>query len=178
MPADLFSRCNLDLIYPPFLAVALEVIAECRRYGSEYWATRGCASFAEQDAKYAQGRTAPGPIVTAARGGSSAHNYGLAFDFTADGDTVTQGLQPFWNSNAYDMLGLKAEKSELVWGGHWTKPDRPHVQWAGYVTGKELEPLRLKYLAAKGTELEKLQAVWKYIDAQAQGAKDAKPTKP
>ena len=40
--------------------------------------TQGYRSIAEQDALYAQGRTAPGEIVTNARGGQSYHNYGLA----------------------------------------------------------------------------------------------------
>src|SRR5690606_7828810 len=40
--------------------------------------TQGYRSIAEQDALYAQGRTAPGEIVTNARGGQSNHNYGLA----------------------------------------------------------------------------------------------------
>ena len=38
-------------------------------------------SGAEQDALYAKGRTEPGKIVTKARAGQSAHQYGLALDF-------------------------------------------------------------------------------------------------
>ena len=34
-----------------------------------------------QNELYAQGRTKPGKIVTKAKGGSSFHNYFLAFDF-------------------------------------------------------------------------------------------------
>ena len=38
-------------------------------------------SFEESDKLYQQGRTAPGPIVTKAKGGQSFHNYNLALDF-------------------------------------------------------------------------------------------------
>jgi len=38
--------------------------------------TAGLRSWAEQNALYAQGRTAPGSIVTYAQGGQSWHNYG------------------------------------------------------------------------------------------------------
>lgn len=37
-------------------------------------------TWAEQDEKYAQGRTKPGAIVTFAKGGDSVHNYALAVD--------------------------------------------------------------------------------------------------
>ena len=40
----------------------------------------GTRSYAEQTALYAQGRTAPGPIVTDAPAGYSNHNFGIAFD--------------------------------------------------------------------------------------------------
>ncbi len=40
----------------------------------------GLRSYEEQDALYAQGRTAPGNKVTNARGGYSNHNFGIAFD--------------------------------------------------------------------------------------------------
>jgi len=40
----------------------------------------GLRTYEEQDALYAQGRTAPGPKVTNAPGGHSNHNFGLAFD--------------------------------------------------------------------------------------------------
>lgn len=42
---------------------------------------QGLRTIEEQNALYAQGRTAPGKIVTNAKGGKSYHNYGLAIDF-------------------------------------------------------------------------------------------------
>lgn len=41
----------------------------------------GFRTFYNQDQLYAQGRTLPGSIVTNAKGGESAHNYGCATDW-------------------------------------------------------------------------------------------------
>ena len=41
----------------------------------------GLRTFVEQDALWMKGRTLPGPVVTAAKGGESPHNYGCATDF-------------------------------------------------------------------------------------------------
>lgn len=40
----------------------------------------GLRTYEEQNALYAQGRTAPGNKVTNAKGGFSNHNFGIAFD--------------------------------------------------------------------------------------------------
>lgn len=56
-------------------------------------------SEAEQDALYAQGRTTPGPIVTKAKAGQSAHQYGLALDFVImdNGKPDWGGISPAWD---------------------------------------------------------------------------------
>ena len=84
----------------------------------------GTRTHAEQDALYAQGRTAPGDVVTNARGGYSNHNFGLAFDVVeirADGSAN-------WNTD-WDALGGVAADVGLAWGGNWTTfVDRPHFE--------------------------------------------------
>ena len=68
-------------------------------------AISGLRSYAEQDALYAKGRTAPGARVTSARGGFSNHNFGLAIARTLqwsvrghfDGDLfAVEGLYDSW----------------------------------------------------------------------------------
>src|ERR1700737_1436271 len=84
MPTALFSRINLDLLYPPFREKLLAVIAECRDvHGATYSATTGFRTWSEQDALFHQSRSMPpqGPWATNAPGGFSSHNYGLACDF-------------------------------------------------------------------------------------------------
>ncbi|WP_160170706.1 peptidoglycan-binding protein [Luteimonas huabeiensis] len=86
--------------------------------------TQGYRSIAEQDALYAQGRTAPGDVVTNARGGSSYHNYGLAFDVVE----VRPDGSVNWETD-WDAIGRIGESMGLEWGGQWTRlVDRPHFQ--------------------------------------------------
>jgi len=87
---------------------------------------QGLRSFAESDALYAQGRTAPGPIVTKAAAGQSYHNYGLAFDFAmiTDGkDDETVG--PNWMK----VVNIMA-KYGMTWGGNFPEGfhDNPHFE--------------------------------------------------
>jgi peptidoglycan L-alanyl-D-glutamate endopeptidase CwlK len=89
-------------------------------------------TFAEQDALYAKGRTAPGGIVTNARGGLSMHNYGLAIDIV-----LVRDGSALWDVKA-DLDGDgKADWIEIVtifksygweWGGDWKFYDAPHFQ--------------------------------------------------
>lgn len=82
-------------------------------------------SIAEQDALYAQGRTAPGKIVTNAKGGQSKHNFTLpdgtpaskAFDFVIlnpDGTANWNPQSPLWQAAV--AIG---KQIGLVWGGDW-----------------------------------------------------------
>ena len=86
--------------------------------------TCGYRSVEEQNRLYAQGRTAPGRIVTNARGGASWHNYGLAADYA-----FVAGGQLAW-SGPWRIFGRIARECGLEWGGDWKGfPDRPHVQF-------------------------------------------------
>lgn len=101
---------------------------------------QGLRTIEEQNAIYAQGRTKPGPIVTNAKGGSSYHNYGLAFDFAImydkDGNGTFEALS--WDLNYdFDRDGVK-DWQEVVkafkakgwsWGGDWSRTkDNPHFE--------------------------------------------------
>jgi peptidoglycan L-alanyl-D-glutamate endopeptidase CwlK len=96
-------------------------------------------TFKEQDALYAKGRTAPGPIVTKAKSGLSMHNYGLAIDIVLivdkDGDGKFESAS--WDVKSdFDKDG-KADWMEVVqvfkqygwtWGGDWKFYDAPHFE--------------------------------------------------
>lgn len=94
----------------------------------------GFRTAARQDSLYTQGRTAPGSMVTNAKGLQSYHNYGLAFDTVF----VDYGYNPpayYW-----DILGSEGEKLGLLWGGRWSSlSDRPHFEWHPDGTWNELE---------------------------------------
>ncbi|HDZ56528.1 MAG TPA: hypothetical protein ENI17_13375 [Pseudomonas xinjiangensis] len=84
--------------------------------------TQALRTSAEQDALYAQGRTASGRVVTNARGGESYHNYGLAIDVVEirDGKAI-------WNTD-WTAIAKVGVSHGFSWGGNWTTPDKPHFQ--------------------------------------------------
>jgi peptidoglycan L-alanyl-D-glutamate endopeptidase CwlK len=101
---------------------------------------QGLRTIDEQNALYAQGRTTPGAIVTNARGGSSYHNYGLAFDFCLVIDTNGDGIydETSWDIKKDNDKDGTADWLEVVkvfedvgweWGGKWSSiKDYPHLQ--------------------------------------------------
>lgn len=101
--------------------------------------THTLRTFAEQDKLFAQGRTAPGKIVTRARGGQSYHNYGLAIDIALLVDRDRNGTfeTASWDTKSdFDQDG-RADWIEVVdifkrygyeWGGDWRFRDAPHFQ--------------------------------------------------
>ncbi len=79
----------------------------------------------EQDALYAQGRTAPGAIVTNAPGSSysSQHQWGIAFDFFKN----VSG-HAYDDDHFFQRVGTLGKSLGLGWGGDWKDfPDRPHL---------------------------------------------------
>lgn len=110
--------------------------------GLEVKIISGTRTYAEQNALYAKGRTAPGPRVTNARGGYSNHNFGIAFDIGIfrDGKYLPE-------SKYYDACGILAEGCGLEWGGRWKSfTDKPHFQLR---TGLTLAQMRARKAAGK-----------------------------
>lgn len=128
------SRSLHDL-RPCFGRAVESVIKACRERGVDLLVTCTYRSAEEQDAAYAQGRTHPGPIVTHAKGGESAHNFGLACDVVP----VRHG-KPVWDTAdpAWRVYGEEVARAGLVWGGSWaTLPDRPHCEARDWRTSPE-----------------------------------------
>lgn len=83
----------------------------------------------EQNALYAEGRTAPGCCVTMLKGNTSKHCFEIdgspaakAFDIGIfkDGKYLTDGSAP-----EYQQAGEMGEALGLTWGGRWKKPFDP-----------------------------------------------------
>ncbi len=55
-------------------------------------------------------------------------------------------------------LGLKSGRSYS---------DNPHIEWPGFITASQLQPLDLIYKATLGPPIVKLRAVWKYVDTHS-----------
>lgn len=85
-----------------------------------------------QDALFAQGRTAPGSVVTRARAGESFHNYRVAYDVVpvVAGKPVWDASHPVWRE-----VGRIGKECGLEWAGDWkTFPEYPHFQYTGGLT--------------------------------------------
>ena len=142
-----------ELNFPPTIAIAVP---------------QGLRTIDEQNELYAQGRTKPGNIVTNARGGSSYHNYGLAFDFCLVYDTDGNGI---YDETSWDIKKDKdkdgiADWLEVVkvfeaagyeWGGKWSSiKDYPHLQKTFGYTWAALMKLYESNLFIPGTKYVKI----------------------
>lgn len=116
------------------------VITAMHMQGIYVCVAQGYRSKEAQDALYAQGRTAPGSIVTNAKGGFSNHNYGVAVDlamYTNDGANVIWTVDNNFRKivTAMKMYGFK-------WGGDWKSfKDNPHFELFNVVGGEKIVDL-------------------------------------
>jgi peptidoglycan L-alanyl-D-glutamate endopeptidase CwlK len=111
----------------PELAKRVKLMAGVLRgKGIPVQVTAGYRTAADQDALYAKGRTAPGDIVTNAKGGQSYHNFRLAVDIwpvDTKNNVVwsTPESSPLWQ-----VIGQASQEQGLNWGGKWKFLDLPH----------------------------------------------------
>lgn len=95
---------------------------------------QGLRTWKQQDDLYAQGRTAPGKIVTNAKGGYSWHNFGMAVDCVPSVNGVEQAYLPDWNPShpAWQRMVNVAIGLGLDSGATWSSlKDYPHLQITG-----------------------------------------------
>lgn len=124
---------RLEDLHPTLQPLCRTFLDRCKSAGLDVRLTFTHRTQAEQDKLYAQGRTAPGPIVTSVR--VSKHTFSIdgkpaakAFDFGVfdRGKYVTDGRDP-----RYTHAGLIGEALGLTWGGRWKKPFDPgHLEIA------------------------------------------------
>lgn len=120
LPENLISMSALD---PSAAAVFLRVQEIAAREGYRIRYHSGRRTCAEQDKLFAQGRTAPGAIVTNARGCQSWHVLGRAVDFD-----FVKGER----DRDYRRIGQIAESFGCVWGGRFDvggSPDLGHLEY-------------------------------------------------
>lgn len=115
------TSAELATLAEPMRSVAYGLVAACREAG---WpvvvqALGGRRTAQQQAALYAQGRTAPGPVVTSTL--QSRHLGGLAVDFDLYGYPRSAGME-LWR-----YLGAWWKASGHRWGGDWG--DYGHFEW-------------------------------------------------
>ncbi|MDB5006987.1 MAG: cwlK [Mucilaginibacter sp.] len=120
---------NLNTLHPKFQPSAINAWTEAQAAmpaNVKIIVIQGLRTFAESDALYAQGRTAPGAIVTKAAAGQSYHNYGLAFDFAM----VTNGHDDYVVGPNWMKVVSIMEANGMFWGGNFSGgfQDNPHFE--------------------------------------------------
>jgi hypothetical protein len=169
---------DLDTLAEPFLAKAYRLAEIIDRDGLPFVLFEARRTFTKQQQYFMRGRAVKAgltvvvdrsQIITKARPGTSAHNWGLAVDFVLD----TDPKHPFWHGDtrpigmwdtgyangkclrpacklAWERYGLAAEHVGLEWGGRWKFTDMPHSQLRGWETlrPKDWKDVVLRELAA------------------------------
>lgn len=134
------TEATLETLQPAAQATMRRLLAALSGQGWTVRATSGTRTYLEQATLYAQGRTAPGKIVTSARAGESNHNFGLAIDigvFTGSGVYLRGNTAQ--EIKVYRELGaIGREVDGIEWGGDFRSfPDLPHFQVATGLSTKE-----------------------------------------
>jgi peptidoglycan L-alanyl-D-glutamate endopeptidase CwlK len=134
---DKITEQRIALLHPKIREEVKKLVIEANSAISSKLTIRivqGLRTITEQDALYAQGRTAPGKIVTKAKGGSSYHNYGLAIDFAflIDGKEISWDTAKDWDGDKIaDWLEVVKIflKAGYGWGGNFKSiKDFPHLE--------------------------------------------------
>lgn len=134
---------DLNDLHPLVKAMAQDLIAKCKAQGIDLIVTQTLRDTEYQNHLYAQGRTRAGNIITNSPGGSSYHNYGLAFDVLP-----LKNGKADWSSPHWQKIGAIGKTVGLTWGGGFTKlKDRPHFQ---YTFGLSIADLKAGKRPAKG----------------------------
>lgn len=125
------SSRSLDDLRPTFRLLANAWLQACQAASLDILVYCTLRSMQEQDELYAHGRTAPGAIVTNARAGQSAHNFGLALDFVP----LLNG-KPQWSAGngLYVMAIQLATARGLQSLSHSSFPEWAHLQHPDWVT--------------------------------------------
>jgi len=111
----MISSRKIEDLEPQAAELCHRFIDACKAHGIDILITSTYRDFEAQAALYAQGRTAPGKIVTNAAPGQSWHNWKCAFDFAP----IVNGKIPWNDAKLFTRCGVIAESVGLEWAGRW-----------------------------------------------------------
>lgn len=136
--ADPQSEKHIATLMPEVRPLARALVHKAAAMGMQIRIISGFRTYEEQAALYAQGRSAPGRVITNARPGYSNHNFGIAFDVG-----VFEGKRYLGESPKYKAVGALGMDIGLDWGGSWkTRVDEPHFQlrpaWAAGMAERQM----------------------------------------
>ncbi len=120
-------------LHPELIRRITLVLADMAAEGHPMRVCQGLRTTAQQQALYAQGRTAPGRIVTNADGVVHKSNHQAAADGFGHAVDCCFLTDPFGETQPWSRYGLHVEARGLHWGGgpdfaarHLL--DRPHAE--------------------------------------------------
>ena len=128
---------SLDDLLPPVRQRVERFLANAKAQGIDLLVTSTYRDNASQEALYAQGRTAPGRIVTNARAGQSFHNHRCAVDVVP----IRNG-KPVWDAKdaVWQAVGRLGKEAGLEWAGDWKRfREMAHFQYTGGLTLAQLQ---------------------------------------
>ncbi len=129
------SRRMADLA-PVVADMARRFVFACEAVGIDVILTSTYRDHESQAALYAQGRTAPGRIITNAKPGQSYHQFRCAFDFAP----IVNGKVPWDDVALFRRCGEIGEGVGLEWSGRWKRfAELAHLQFTGGLTLAELQ---------------------------------------
>lgn len=117
-------RIDRNKLHPNLNHKLGKLLNLCAKKGIYLIITEGFRTKEYQDKLYAQGRTAPGKIVTSAKGSSfsSQHQWGIAFDIAINDKKLL-----YSETYIEKVAQIAKSKCNLGWGGDWkTFKDTPH----------------------------------------------------
>ena len=127
----------LDTVHPTLAERIRKVYFAMQVLGYPMRPTEGLRTLERQQQLYAQGRTAPGSIVTRADGIVSRSNHQACpgENFGRAVDSCFVGSDPYLEHHVFgprlwEAFGANAVALGLIWGGRFTTiKDRPHVEY-------------------------------------------------
>lgn len=133
---------GIELLHPELQEIATEFVEQCKSAGLNVKITDTMRTKAEQDALYAQGRTATGSIVTNVAYPNSAHNWGVAFDICRN----EKGREYDDSDGFFGKCGEIGKKLGLFWGGDFKSfTDKPHFEMPKFMPDNSTKWLKVNY---------------------------------
>ncbi len=155
---------DISALLPNAQTAGNTFLKECEKQGLKVKVTETYRTQERQNELYAQGRTTSGKKVTWTL--NSRHTSRRAWDICQN----IKGKEYDTSGGFFEKCGKVAERLGIKWGGRWKTPDRPHFEvdksWtlpAGYER-EDVDMEELKALKKRVEELEKVNAVYNYID--------------
>ena len=128
---------DLNELLPQVKTKVESFVQACKDTGIDLLITSTYRDRESQAELYAQGRTAPGKIVTNAGPGDSFHNYRCAVDVVplVSGKPDWDGTHPVWAE-----VGRIGEECGLEWAGKWVHmKELAHFQFTNGLTIAQLK---------------------------------------